>query len=96
MSIPIAVLIAAAVCLMSAAALSVSESNKLDTILYIVFYSAVVVSITTGVVEFISRLSCPPRKPLRCLDWPVVLCGSTVAPWASRRFAVGMTSILRQ
>ena len=57
MSIPIAVLIAAAVCLMSAAALSVSESNKLDTILYIVFYSAVVVSITTGVVEFISRLS---------------------------------------
>lgn len=57
MSIPIAVLIAAAVCLMSAVALSVSKSDTLDTMLYIVFYSAVVVSITTGIVEFISRLS---------------------------------------
>lgn len=57
MSIPIATLIAAAVCIMSVAALSVSKSSTLDTILYIVFYSSVVVSVTTGIVEFISRLS---------------------------------------
>lgn len=57
MSIPIVALIAAAVCIMSVVALSVSKSNKLDTMLYTVFYSAVVVSITTGIVEFISRLS---------------------------------------
>lgn len=57
MSIPIATLIAAAVCIISVAALSVSKSNTLDTILYIVFYSAVVVSIATCIVEFISRLS---------------------------------------
>lgn len=57
MSIHIVALIAAAVCIMSVVALSVSKSNKLDTMLYIVFYSAVVVSITTGIVGFISRLS---------------------------------------
>lgn len=57
MLIPIATLIAAAVCIMSVVALSVSKSNTLDTVLYIVFYSAVVVSITTCIVEFISRLS---------------------------------------
>lgn len=57
MSIPIAALIAAAVCIISVVALSVSKSNTLDTMLYIVFYSAVVVSITTCIVEFISRLS---------------------------------------
>lgn len=56
MSIPIAALIAAAVCIMSVVALSVSKSNTLDTALYIVFYSAVVVSMTTCIVEFISRL----------------------------------------
>lgn len=57
MSIPIATLIAAAVCFMSVAALFVSKSDTLDTMLYIVFYSAVVVCTTTCIVEFISRLS---------------------------------------
>lgn len=57
MSIPIVALIAFAVLIVSAAALSVSRSNTLDTVLYIVFYSAAVVSTTTIIVEFISRLS---------------------------------------
>ena len=57
MSISIVALIAAAVCIMSVVALSVSKSNTLDTILYIVLYSAAVVSITTCIVQVISRLS---------------------------------------
>lgn len=57
MSIPIVTLIMAAVCIMSVVALSVSKSNTSDTVLYIVFYSAVVVSITTCIVDFISGLS---------------------------------------
>ena len=56
MSIPIVALIAFSVLIISAAALSVSKSNTLDTILYIVFYSAAVVSITTAVVALISGL----------------------------------------
>lgn len=57
MSIPIVTLIAAAVCIMSVAALSVSKSDTLDKILYIVFYFGAVVCTTTYIVEFISRLS---------------------------------------
>lgn len=57
MSIPIATLIAAAVCIMSIAALSVSKSNTLDTVLYTVFYFAAVACTTTCAVEIISRLS---------------------------------------
>lgn len=57
MSIHIVMLIAAVVCIMSVAALAVSKSNTLDTMLYIVFYFAVVVSITTIIMELISRLS---------------------------------------
>ena len=56
MSMPIVALIAFSVLIISAAALSVSKSNTLDTILYIVFYSAAVVSITTAVVALISGL----------------------------------------
>lgn len=57
MSIPIVALIAFAVLIISAAALSVSKSNMLDTILYIAFYSGVVVFITAAAVALISGLS---------------------------------------
>lgn len=56
MSIPILALIAFAVFIMSAATLSVSRSNTLDTVLYIVFYSAMVVFTTTIIMCFILRL----------------------------------------
>ena len=57
MSISIVALIAFSILIVSAAVLSVSRSNTLDTALYIVFYSAAVVSTTAIIVEFISGLS---------------------------------------
>nr|DAV65844.1 MAG TPA: hypothetical protein [Caudoviricetes sp.] len=56
MSISIVTLIAFVIAIMSAVALSVSRSDTLDTILYIVLYSGSVVAITTFVVGLISRL----------------------------------------
>lgn len=57
MSIPVVALIAFAVLIVSAFVLSVSRSDTLDTVLYIVFYSAAVVSTTAAIVALISRLS---------------------------------------
>lgn len=57
MSISIVALIAFAVLIISAVALSVSRSNTLDTVLYIVIYSVAVVSMTTAIVWLISGLS---------------------------------------
>lgn len=56
MSISTVTLIAIAIVVMSAVAFSVSESDTLDTVLGAVFYSAVVVSITTIIMEFIAGL----------------------------------------
>lgn len=56
MSISIVALITFAVLVMFAAALSVSKSDTLDTMLYIGFYSGMVVFITVAVTGLISGL----------------------------------------
>ena len=57
MSISIVALVTFAILVMSAAALSVSKSHTLDTVLYIVIYSVAAASITTAIVALISGLS---------------------------------------
>ena len=50
-------IIAFIIVVMAVAALSVSKSRALDTVLFCVFYSAVVVAVTATVIEFLLRLS---------------------------------------
>lgn len=55
--IPTVLLIAFVVLVAAVAALSVSKSRTLDTVLFCVFYTAVVVAVTSAIVGFLPGLS---------------------------------------
>lgn len=56
-SIPAVPLIAFVILIVAVIALCFSKSRTLDTVLFSVFYAAVVVTVASSVVEFLSRQS---------------------------------------